>query len=338
MVLGAGGFIGRALRRRLAGTREVRCFDQRWSEDDLEASSERHHTCDIATDDGIRAVLDASRDASGLVHLAAYYDFKNRPDPRYERIESGLQRLLERLKADAPPDMPFVYASSMANVKPTEPGRRLTEESPRWRPWAYPAHKMRCEELLEAATMPQPRCELVLAGVYSDWCELVPLYFQLERARQPSLHSNLYPGPTDRGLTYVHVDDVASAFEKALTILHGCSGLHRYLIGEDEPMTYAAIHGSARTAFGHEDAQLRRVPRLMAKAGAAVFRATGAERFVRPWMIDYAGEHFELDVSRAHRDLDWKAEHAISEQLAGICHRAREHPDKWRQLNEARPR
>jgi nucleoside-diphosphate-sugar epimerase len=339
-ILGAAGFIGKALRERLADRYALWTMDRKWAEDDDPAPAEQRATFD-ATDP---AALDdwwsevAAGPMAGVIHLVAHYDFSNRSDPRYGAVETGLVHLLERVGETLPADVPLVYAGSMTTLRPTEPGRALTESSPRWGPWAYPAHKLRCAELLEASDIPHPRCELVLAGVYGEWCELVPLYFQIERARRSGPASWVYPGPVDRGLTYVHREDAAAAFELALSGLRGRAGTHRFLVGEERPMTYAEVHDAARRTFGKGRASFLRVPRAVAKAGAALFQAAGAEPFVRPWMVDFAGEHFEFDLQQVRAGLGWQPQRSLFDEMDSMCRRARDQAEEWRRRNEARPR
>ena len=72
------------------------------------------------------------------------------------------------------------------------------------------------ERILESCSLNRPVAELVLGGVYSDQGELVPLFQQIERLRRFS-SSVLFHNSLNRGLTYVHVDDVADAFCHAMT-------------------------------------------------------------------------------------------------------------------------
>lgn len=344
VILGAEGLIGRALCRLLGSRHDILAVDKRPSSRPL-APRERSLQLDIGRPEAIDALfaaLEPDRDRlTGVIDLVAYYDFTNEPNERYTDIESGLKILLERLGAESLPDAPFLFASSMASLEPTEPGVRQTPESPRSGKWAYPAHKVRCEEIIEAADIPQPRVELVLAGVYTEWGELVPLYQQIERVRSSPLQRHFYPGPTDRGLSYVHVDDCAAAFEAALHACRGVSGVHRYLVGETEPVTYRRIQQVAGEILLGHDVNPVRVPKLFARAGARVMSELSAlkgERvFIQPWMVSFAGEHFEFDISKTVADLGWRPRHDLGRELPSMIARAREHPEEWKRRNGDRP-
>jgi len=344
LILGAQGFIGRALRRRLRGRMPLVNVDQA-DPGPEQVAGETNLQLDLGNPADVDAIFDhLGDDAAGLagvIHLAAYYDFKNQPDPRYGALEDGLQHLLRRCAERLPGEVPFVYASSMAALAPTEPGEKLGPESPRSGAWAYTAHKVRCEQILETADIPHPRGELVLAGVYSDWCELVPLYQHIERIRRSSVERLFYPGPVDRGFPYLHVDDAAEAFESAVRLLRGRAGVHRYMVGEDVPIPYRDIQQTASQVLHGRDFEVLRVPKFLARQGARVMQglasARGDRSFIKPWMIEYAGEHFELDTTKTSAELDWRPRHDMRDELPQIVARARDKPDEWLARNDARP-
>lgn len=340
LIIGAEGFIGKALRDRLADRYALICVDRR--EVDQRSEAEICLSVDINSPLSVDAVwkeLHPER-LKAVVFLAAYYDFSNKPDPRYDHVVNGLQATLDKMAETLRPDVPLLFSSSMAAMAPTEPGAPQKPESNRLGAWAYPSHKLDAETVLERARIPNPRVEMVLAGVYSDWCELVPLYKQIERVRARSVEAIFYPGPTDRGLTYVHVDDVARAFEKAISANHQ-RPVERYLIGEETPVTYEFIHETASDVFFGKPLPLFRVPAFIAWIGAWILgmlaRIVGKRRFVQPWMVKFAGEHFEFDISRTRAGLGWQPTRSLNEELPDICRRADEKTELWLEKNDARP-
>ena len=351
VILGGAGFIGTAIRRAAADRYPLVSIDlvetppAHGLSGVTDVVGEERYEADLGVPSEIDAVWErarlADRDLAAIIDLVAHYDFRNQPDPRYDRVITGLEHLLDRIGESVAPDVPFLYASSMAAMAPTEPGELLEPDSPRAGGWAYPRHKLDAEEVIESADIPHPRAELVLAAVYSDWCELVPLYQQIERVARQPLRSFAYPGPTDRGLTYVHVDDAADAFLRATDALHGDTGLHRLLIGEERPVTYRHINDAAHRAFGHGERPILRVPNVLARLGAWLFALfaslRGRRAFLRPWMVDFAGEHFEFDLTATRDQLGWTPDGYLGDRLDRICERAAIHRDIWHQKNEARP-
>lgn len=353
LILGAQGFIGKRLRQRLSSDYTLLCVDvsplvglEAMISSKASSGEEflfRYDLGDPAQIEELFEEIGPERQERivAVVHLAAYYDFMNKEDSRYERLQSSMPVLLGAVEKYVPDDAPLIYASSMAAMAPTEPGQKLTPDSPRLGAWAYPQHKIASEKLLEGSTIPNPIVELVLSGVYSDLCELVPLFQQIERVRQNSFEAYFYPGDAQRGLTYVHVDDCVEAFALAVTSMNGREGVHRLLIGEPQPMAYKAIHDRACETFFGRTKPLFPVPRFVAKLGASVLntlgRIAGRRRFIQSWMVTFAGEHFEFDISRTTQELGWQPKHDIHQRLDRILSVAHHHPSLWLETNHARP-
>lgn len=350
VILGAEGFIGRALRRRLARHHRLLSVDIKpitpvRAMSGFAEVEESLLRCDLGDHndvDGMVKRLEQCAPVTAVVHLAAYYDFANRPDPRYQRLESGLTRLMSRLDESISEETPVIYASSMAALESTDPGRPLGPNAPKHSGWQYPRHKVACEKILDETPTNRAVIQLVLAGVYSDCAELVPLYQQLRRVAAGSIESMLYPGMTNRGLTYVHRDDAIEAFALAVECFRGVHDERvRLMIGEPEPVTYETIHQLASEIIRGRRLPLFRIPGWLAWLGGGVLsalgRVTGQRRFVQPWMVRYAGEHFELDVSMAQTRLGWSARHRLSERLTRIVEFSKYHPALFEELNRMRP-
>lgn len=344
VILGASGFIGRALQRKLYDDYELITVDLQPNTLPEEFPT-HHHIMNQGNPEHIEKLLSAlavhSDRLAGVVHLTAYYDFRNQPDKRYTQLEQTFPQLLHGLDKLLPAGAPILHSSSMAAMEPTEPGSPLSAKSPRIGSWAYPQHKLTMERILESCSLNRPVAELVLGGVYSDQGELVPLFQQIERLRRRRPEALFFPGNTDRGLTYVHVDDVADAFVCALIRLRGQLRVHRLLIGEACAVTYREIHERASQEFHGYRLPLFWVPRWLAAAGAAVLGwlgdRVGVRRFLRAWMVPYAGEHFEFDLAPTEQSIGWKPRVLLGERLSAILHFAKSQPKDWLEVNQARP-
>jgi len=55
--------------------------------------------------------------------------------------------------------------------------------------------------------------------------------------------------------------------------------------------------------------------------------------FIKPWMIDRADDHYEYDISRAKKLLDWTPEHRIVDVLPVMIMHLKENPEKWYKEN-----
>ena len=351
LILGAEGFIGGRLRDRLNGqyrllsvdVRPLKPVRARIGDDDLEG--EQLFRLDLGDpaqlDEFFDDIAGETSRLQAVVHLAAYYDFRNRPDARYGRLHVGLRHLLDLLRQRVDPDVPLIYASSMASLEPTEPGRLITEESSRIEAWMYPASKVEAENILREAAEHRPVVEMVLAAVYSDLGQLVPLFNQIELVRSKSIEKFMYPGPADRGLTYVHVTEAVDAFAKALSPFFGRTGAHRFLIGQERAVPYEYIHRLSSEIFYGKKLPLLPILPVFAVIGAHIlnllFSLFGKRRFLQPWMIQFAGEHFEFDLTHTKSELGWSPWRNLHDDLHRILEFAHYHHEIWLEVNERRP-
>jgi dihydroflavonol-4-reductase len=340
LVTGANGLLGTAIRKRLAGEFDLVSIDCKTT--DPVQSAEHTFRVDLGDPPSIEVCWDnlphSKATLAGVIHCAAYYDFTNEPNEKYARLESGLQKLLELFSRDAASEAVFIYPSSMAALSPTEPGKPLYAHSPKAGLWEYPRSKVRVEAVLDGYSGPQAVVQLVLAGIYTDQCELVPLFHWIELNAHSPLRT-FYPANADRGLTYVHVEDAAEAFALALRI--EARGHHRYLVGEPEAVPYAVIRGETLRAFTRWPLPLVWVPRFLAYWGAWVLcafgKAFGKPPFLQPWMIRFAGEHFEFDLSETERGLGWRPTRSMARVLPKMLGAKKTAPRQWYERNRSRP-
>jgi dihydroflavonol-4-reductase len=344
LVTGAAGFVGTAFRRLACRSHDLVSLDCRQVRRVAPEEREQVIQADLGDPEAIARAWSELRFSTdrcaGIVHCAAYYDFANEKDERYARLEKGLEILLAQFSKSAPSDAVFVFTSSMAALKPGEPGVPLTPHSPSLGAWEYPASKIRSEAILNAFSGPQAVVQLVLAAVYSEWCELVPLHQLIELVATRPIERTFYPAASDRGFTYLHVEEAAEAILLALT--HCTRGRHRLLIGEARPVTYRQIRSQTLSAVGVPSAwPLLRVPRWFARWGALVIalidRLRKRERFLKPWMMAFAGEHFEFDLTQTQRSLGWVPRRWLLNELPTILGNRSAHFAQWRTLNKARP-
>ncbi|HEX2531901.1 MAG TPA: vitamin K epoxide reductase family protein, partial [Burkholderiaceae bacterium] len=60
----------------------------------------------------------------------------------------------------------------------------------------------------------------------------------------------------------------------------------------------------------------------------------GVEPFIKPFMVQLADEHYELDITRAEQLLDWHPEHALRRSLPAMIGKLRQDPARWYRHNK----
>jgi hypothetical protein len=56
--------------------------------------------------------------------------------------------------------------------------------------------------------------------------------------------------------------------------------------------------------------------------------------FIKPWMIDLAGDHYALDISRARELLGWSPRHSLRETRPQMATALRTDPEGFHRLNK----
>src|SRR5262249_51200210 len=79
-----------------------------------------------------------------------------------------------------------------------------------------------------------------------------------------------------------------------------------------------------------EEWETRKIPKELARAGAWVEdRVLGEDAFIRPWMIDIAGDHYAVDITRARSLLGWEPQRSLRETLPRIVAALKADPVAW---------
>ena len=341
LITGAEGRIGSAIASRLAAAYTVVGFERK-------CKGENCISVDITSDEAMaRACADlraryGNRIAS-VIHLAAFYDFSGEPHPMYEEVNvKGTGRLLRALQSFEVEQ--FIYASTMLVHAPTEPGQPINEDAPLAPAWPYPESKLAGERMVADEHGAIPALILRIAGVYTDNGEVPSLAYQIQRIYERQMQSHVFPGDASHGQSFVHIDDVARAFHAAVERRRQLPAEAALLIGEPVTESYAALQNLIGRLVHGQAWDTRQIPKPIATTGAwlqdkmedvipdSIDR--GVEPFIKPFMVDLADEHYELDISRAERLLDWHPEHSLRRSLPVIVGELRSDPVGWYKRNK----
>lgn len=345
IVTGANGRIGDAVMRRLAGRfGDVVGFDRKAPKPPPGCV---YVPVEITSDDSVREGLEIIRAHHGIhvasvIHLAAYYDFFGAPSPKYEEITvRGTGRLLRGLRDVGFTVEQFMFSSTMLVHKPAEPGQLITEDWPIEPTWAYPASKVRTEQLIRAERGAIPAVLLRIAGVYDDLGHSIPLANQIQRIYERDLTSRLYSGSTAHGQAFLHMDDLVDAIELTVERRAELPSDLPVVLGEPDVLSYDELqHTMARLIHG-EDWETIEIPAPLApvaKAGAWVLdHLPGQESFIKPWMIDRANDHYPLNVTRARTLLGWEPRRSLRATLPKMIAALKTDPLGWYRENDLDP-
>jgi nucleoside-diphosphate-sugar epimerase len=343
VVTGSSGLIGCALAKLLAQDYQVVGFDRDgYPYPPVEAEC----ICvDLSADGSVERAFERVRYAYGeriasVVHLAAYYSFSGEPSPLYEKITiRGTERILRELQSFTVEQ--FIFSSTELVHAPTEPGQPINENSPLDPKWDYPKSKVATEKLIREKHGNVPAVILRIAGVYTDNGESIPLAHQIQRIYERQITSKLYPGDISHGQPFVHLDDVLNALKRTIERRAQLPRETTILIGEPETLSYDELQRTFGRLIHNEEWETREIPKAMAKAGAWLEDAVPFhDAFIKPWMIDLADDHVELDITRARTLLGWEPKHSLRATLPKMVAALKAHPEPFyceNQLERCKP-
>ncbi|ADR22064.1 UDP-glucose 4-epimerase [Marivirga tractuosa] len=334
IVTGSSGMIGSSVIHKLAEKYHVVGFDKDgYPFPPVEAEC----VCvDLTSDERMEFAFKRIRYAYGnkiaaVVHLAAYYDFLGEPSDLYDKVTvKGTERLLKFLQ-DFEVEQ-FIFSSSMLVYKPSSPGVLITEESPLEPKWDYPKSKVTTEKVMQEQRGEIPVVMMRIAGVYSEDGSSIPITNQVQRIYEKQISARLYPANTAHGSTYVHRDDVIDAMALAVDQRKELPKEVIINIGDDETLSYKELQDIISTEIHGEKMPIISIPKWFAKMGAFMQNLFG-KAFIKPWMIDLANDHFEMDSSRAKMILGWKPKHGLRETLPKMIENLKANPKKFYQEN-----
>jgi nucleoside-diphosphate-sugar epimerase len=339
VITGSSGLIGAATARRLDRVYDVVGFDRPGA-----PHPPAHIECvdlDVTSDESVREGLREVRKRHGeriasVIHLAAYYDFKGGPSDKYEAITvRGTERLLRGLQGFQVEQ--FVFSSTMLVHAPCEPGEKISEDSPVDPRWEYPESKVWAENTIRAERGTIPTVMLRMAGVYDDLCHSIPIAHQIQRIYERQFTSHFYPASLSRGQSFVHLDDVTDLFSRLVKRRAKLPRETVLLVGEPDAVPYGELQETLGKLIHGKEWATYRVPKVVAKAGAWVQDHLPGESFIKPWMIDRAEDHYELDVSRARTLLGWEPQHSLRRTLPVMVEALKRDPVAWYRENHLEP-
>lgn len=337
IVTGSCGRIGTAVVRRLGASYSIVGFEL------LKAiyasSAEELVPVDLSSDESVAQAFKHIRDAYGnkiaaVIHLAAYYSFKEQHSELYELVTvKGTERLLHALKDFEVGQ--FLFTSTMLVHAPTTPCCPITEDMPLVPKWDYPLSKVHTEALIHRLRGKIPTVILRVAGVYDDQCHSIPISHQIQRIYEKQLESRLFAGNICHGSSFIHMDDLVDAIALAVDRRASLPSELVLLIGEPKTLSYDELQRLISKLLHGKEISTYSVPKWFAKIGAWLQNICPWNRdaFIKPWMIDLADDHYELNINRAKKTLGWIPCHTLEGTLPKMIRDLQQDPASWYKKN-----
>ncbi len=317
---------------------------------DIKPSSgaDKFYKCDLTSADSIRLALSKIRDEYGetiaaVFHLAAYFDFSGEDHPLYEKLNvEGTKILLEELQSFEVER--FVYSSTMLVNEAGVPGQKIDEEAAIKPGWIYPKSKAEAEKAIQDNHGKIPYTILRLAGFYNEESAVPTLSQQIARIYERDFKSHMYAGDVMAGQAFLHQDDMMDLFARVLERRNDMPERDIILAGETEVMGYQELQNRiGGLIYGEREWETIVVPEFIAKQGAWMEEKAeplipdaidqGEKPFIKPFMIDLASDHYDLDITKAKKVLGWEPRHNIYHGLNDLVAALKRDPAHWYDTN-----
>lgn len=347
LITGAAGGIGTALVKALEDDYRLVGLDLEGTEAACELFG-----VDLSSPDSVELALRQVAEKHGrriasVIHLAAYFDFTGEEHPLYDKVNvEGTRNLLKALQDFEVGQ--FVYSGTMLVHRPGEPGLPITEKAPVDPKWAYPQSKARAEEAIRECHGDIPYVLLHLAGVYDDASAVPTLSHQIARIYERDPKAHAYSGSLETGQAFIHQDDMVDAFVRAVDRRDELPSDVTILVGEEDAVSYGELQSLiAREIHGEQDWETLSLPKPVAAAGSWLEVKSepvvpddfdqGEKPFIRPFMVEMADDHYELDTTLARQLLGWEPTHDIRSAIPKMVADLKNDPPAWYAKNGITP-
>ena len=348
LVTGSSGFLGSAICVDLSRGYDVIGVDRREPSTALrqQVTGGQWHTLDISDQTEMAVFFNqlaaARRPVHYVLHMAAFYHFGQYWLPEYDRVNvKGLRNILEgAVSAGAER---FLFAGSIASLAPAPAGCSLTEKSSPGTATAYTRSKTIGESLLARYSDRISTLALRIGGVFSDWCELPPLYSLMKLWSQPHLMGRMIPGRGMSGFPYIHRRDLVRCVRRIIERHHSLGPAEILFASPPGCTTHNELFAAVRGAGG---VRLDPKPIYIAPPLARCFlfvknrvkAVLGRQRYERRWMMDYVDRPLLVDTTYTCDKLQWspRPELSIVNRLPVLIRRFSEDRSAWEHRNVRR--
>lgn len=273
---------------------------------------------------------------ASVIHLAAYYNFEGGAWEKYQKITiDGTDHLLTVLE-DFHVEQ-FLFSSTILVYAPCKKGEKIVENSPENPKWEYPLSKIKTENLIHEKRPERTSIVILrIAGVYDDECNSIPISQHILRIYRKDLESHLFPGNVHHGSSYLHMEDLVKALQIIVEKRGDLKDTERFVLGEEELMSFLDLQKDIGTLIHGKPWWTIRVPKWFAKIGAHLKKIFLGDQktFIKPWMIDLADDHYDVDISKAKEVLGWKPRRSLKNCLPLMIDSLKKDPEKWIKQHE----
>jgi len=244
-----------------------------------------------------------------VIHFAAYIGFeKTWQDEHCDTNVIGTKNIIEA-SIDAGVKR-ILFAGSIAALDPLPMDKVLTEKSSAGGKIAYSKSKAFGEKMLLESSHKVPVVVLRLGGVFTDWCELPPLFSVVNMWSKP-LIGRMIPGQGMSGFPYIHRKNVVQIVRRILERNNNIGRFETFFAAPDgctfQKDLFPIIRRESNKTFSVKSIHVPLSVAKLALHGKFLFNTLRCkETYERAWMLDFADRPLIVDTTYTQKKLGWK--------------------------------
>lgn len=344
VITGASGFIGRNFVEAYKENFLIYAIARRSQQ---EVNIPRHKNikwflADVTDRESIKAIFKEVQDSGGadyFLHLAAFFDFSNEPNPEYQRTNVEGSRVIFE-EAAALKLKRFIFASSLVVSEFPEPDVRLTEQSALDADFPYAVTKIAGEAMAKDWSRTYPVSVVRFAAVFSDWCEYGPLYKFLDTWSSNSWKARVLGGKGSSAVPYIHISSLLRMIHSILDQTADLKDFDVYIASPDNSTSHQELFDASTRFFYGEKRQAIHMPVFLSRLGVWMLdtlgHLIGKRPFERPWMMKYIDERMDVDASYTRKQLNWDIipRYTLERRILHVIEHMKTFPAEWHYRND----
>ena len=345
LVTGSSGYLGSALCVALAKHCRVVAIDKRPPSTSLccSAPEVQWHVLDIADKSRLHGVFKQNialkQPIDIVLHFAAFYHYGR--DWRYDYDSTNLEGTRNVMAAACCWGVRrVIFASSIGALKPPPEGTHLKETSLEMVDLPYNKSKAMGEAIVTASNRLTAAVVLRIGGVFSDWCELPPLYSLIKLWSRKGSLGRCMPGRGKSGFPHIHRKDLVRIVLKIIGADERLDAFETFFCAPDGHTSHQNLFPVIRQCSGRvgPTRPIHVPPCLLTLPMNILYlwnRLHQRETYERSWMLAYVDRPLSIDASYTRARLQWSPEPELSilNRLPVLMRNFRQAPDLWESRN-----
>lgn len=345
LVTGSSGYIGSALCVALARRFNVVGLDKREPPPILcqAAPTVQWNIADVSDNRAVNALfkqnIASKQPIDWVLHFAAFYHYGSDWRKEYEHVNiQGTRNIMAA--ACCWGVRRVIFASSIGALIPPPEGRFLRENAAETGAFPYSRSKAMGEAIVAASHRRTEAIVLRIGGVFSDWCELPPLYSLIKIWGRRGFTGKFIPGRGKTGFPFIHRKEVVKMISRIIErddYLESCETL---FCAEQDCTCHETIYPIIRRhgLQGRPDRPIfipTHLVRLFLTGKHAWNRLNRRQSYERAWMLDYVDRPLAIDATHTREKLQWSPDprYAIVNRLPVLMRHFQKERTLWEMRN-----